>query len=456
MTLRGLAMQFAYLIDTNTPIVEGLSADTQAGVEHIAQALLGANHPLIVSGCQLGSPAILRAAACIAQALQRAGRTPGILFAVPECNSLGLALMQGGSVQNALAAAEMASGVIVLENDLYRRADRPSVDALFNSAATTIVLDNIQTETLTKADIALPCANFAESEGSFVNAEGRAQRFFKAVFRKDDVQPSWLWLSDLGYTAERVEMENWHRFDDVVQALGAALPVFATFGAAAPDKFRAAGSRIRSEPHRYSGRTAIDANRTMHEPRASMPEDAPFSSTMEGYYGEMPPALIPFFWAPGWNSGQSLHKFQDETGLALQGGDPGVRLLEPRSGDGSIWAHKIPAAFVRIPGRWLIVPHSHIFGSEELSAQAPAIAERRGAAFLSVNMTDAETLGAKNGDEIEVTLDGGHYCLPLLIAPELVSGLATMSAFLPGTAGHELPGWATLRRVSKAESASCG
>ena len=209
-------------------------------------------------------------------------------------------------MQNALAAAEMASGVIVLENDLYRRADRPLVDALFNSAAITIVLDNIQTETLTKADIALPCANFAESEGSFVNAEGRAQRFFKAVFRKDDVQPSWLWLRDLGYTAERVEMKNWHRFDDVVQSLGVALPVFATVGAAAPDKFRAAGSRIRSEPHRYSGRTAIDANRTMHEPRALMPEDAPFSSTMEGYYGEMPPALIPFFWAPGWNSGQSL------------------------------------------------------------------------------------------------------------------------------------------------------
>ena len=95
--------------------------------------------------------------------------------------------------------------VIVLENDLYRRADRPLVDALLNSAATTIVLDNIQTETLTKADIVLPCANFAESEGSFVNAEGRAQRFFKAVFRKDDVQPSWLWLRDLADAAERMK-----------------------------------------------------------------------------------------------------------------------------------------------------------------------------------------------------------------------------------------------------------
>ena len=90
------------------------------------------------------------------------------------------------------------------------------------------------------------------------------------------------------------------------------------------------------------------------------------------------------------------------------------------------------------------------------NAQAPAIAERREAAFLSVNAEDAQTLGVKNGDEIEIALDGGLYRLPLVIAPELVPGLAAMSAFLPGTAGHALPGWATLRPVSNAEPVPCG
>ena len=35
---------------------------------------------------------------------------------------------------------------------------------------------------------------------------------------------------------------------------------------------------------------------------------------MEGYYGPMPSSLIPFFWAPGWNSVQAVNKFQNEIG----------------------------------------------------------------------------------------------------------------------------------------------
>ena len=110
----------------------------------------------------------------------------------------------------------------------------------------------------------------------------------------------------------------------------------------------------------------------------------------------------------------------------------------------------------RDPGRWLVVPRQHIFGSEELSAQAPAIAERSSAPFLSVNAEDAQTLGVQNGDEIEIALDCGLYRLPVTVAPELPSGLAAMSAFLPGTAGHALPGWATLRRAAIVEPVSCG
>jgi NADH-quinone oxidoreductase subunit G len=446
-----LAFAICHCLDANTPLVEGLATELQALAEQIANALLAAKRPLIVSGCQLGNPALLHAAAAIAQALQQAGRAPAIAFAVPECNSLGLALMQPGTLRDAFTAG--AAAVIVLENDLYRRADAASVDAFFASAATLIVLDNIQTPTLAKADIVLPCANFAECEGSFVNAEGRAQRSFKAVFPKDDLPPSWMWLRDIAHAAGGDA--GWRHFDDAVRAL-AALPAFAAIaGAAPPDNFRVAGSRIRSEPHRYSGRTAIDADHTMHEPRAATRQDAPFSSTMEGYYGQMPAALIPFFWAPAWNSGQSLHKFQDETGTAMRGGDAGVRLLEPR-GDGTTpTTGPVPAAFTCDPARWLIVPRAHVFGTEELSAQAPAIAERSIAPFLSLNAADAQNLGLQNGDAADITLASGQYRLPITIAPELPPGLAAMSIGLPGTAAQGLPGWASLR-ASVAEPVSCG
>src|SRR5690606_40699523 len=59
--------------------------------------------------------------------------------------------------------------------------------------------------------------------------------------------------------------------------------------------------------------------------------DTPLAFSMEGYYGtRTPPALLPYSWAPGWNSNQqSVQKFKDETGRA-RGGAPGVRLFAPR------------------------------------------------------------------------------------------------------------------------------
>jgi NADH-quinone oxidoreductase subunit G len=450
-----LGFAILHQIDMNTPEVEGLSEEKQALAKQIADALLTAKHPLIVSGCQLGNEVMLHVAAGIAQVLKKDDRVPGIIFAAPECNSFGLALLQNGNVQDALSAAadESVSAVIVLENDLYRRANRLAVDMLFESSTTVVVLDNISTETTGKADIVLPSASFAECEGTLISLEGRAQRSFQAVIPKDDVQPSWMWLRDIACAAERNHLGTWQRFDDVVNALASAMPVFtAISGTAPPNDFRIAGNRIRSEPHRYSGRTAIDAGRTVHEPKAAVLVDAPFSSTMEGYYGQMPASLIPFFWAPSWNSGQSLHKFQNETGDSLRGGNPGVRLLEPHGGDGTIQLlDTIPDVFVREPDRWLVVPRQHIFGSEELSAKAPAIMERSENPSLSLNAGDAQILGVENGTEIEIIFDSGSCRLPVIVAPELPSGVAAMSFGFPGADFHALPDWARLQPAAITE-----
>ena len=45
--------------------------------------------------------------------------------------------------------------------------------------------------------------------------------------------------------------------------------------------------------------------------------DAPLSFSMEGFHGPPPAALIPRYWAPGWNSVQALNKFQEEVGGPL-------------------------------------------------------------------------------------------------------------------------------------------
>src|SRR6185312_9950494 len=75
-----------------------------------------------------------------------------------------------------------ASTVIVLENDLYRRAPAEDVDRFFQEVEHLIVLDHLDNRTTQRAELALPAGAFAEADGTLVNNEARAQRFFQ-VFR---------------------------------------------------------------------------------------------------------------------------------------------------------------------------------------------------------------------------------------------------------------------------------
>src|SRR5699024_540757 len=106
-----------------------------------------------------------------------------------------------------------------------------------------------------------------------------------------------------------------------------------------------------------------------HEQPPATDRDAPMTFSMEGYGNEdgRPPALRAFSWTSGWNSNQaSITRFQDGVGGPLKGGDPGTHLLSPSGSDGYA-AAAVPAA-----GEWQAVPRYRIFGTEPLSARAPA------------------------------------------------------------------------------------
>lgn len=429
-----LGFAVAHALNADAPAVNDLSDDVRALAETIAGKLKKAERPLVVAGPSCNSEAIIQAAANVAWALCAQNRPAELTFTAPECNSIGLGLIGGASLDAAIKTVRDGSAdtVIVLENDLYRRADAASVDALFAQAKRVIVIDHLANATTAQADALLPAATFAEAAGTFVNNEGRAQRFFQVFAPGDAVQESWRWVRDLMLALGRAEAAAWQNLDHITAALALAIPVLKTIPAAAPPaEFRIAGQKIARETQRYSGRTAMHANISVHEPRPPDDPDSALTFTMEGATdAQAPAALLPRFWQPGWNSIQSLNKFQSEIGGALRGGDPGVRLIEPPARAPNYF-RAAPSAFQPRADEWLVVPLYHIFGSEELSMHARGIAQLAPQPYLALNTQDAHKLQANEGDTLQIVLANTTQHLPVKLAAALPVGVAGLPAGLP-------------------------
>jgi len=448
--LARLGFAIAHALDDGAAAVADLPQQQQALAERIAQALKLAKRPLVVSGPSCNNLGIVQAAANVAYALGKNGRPAGLSFVAPECNSFGLGLLGGSPLGAAFEAVRegKADTVIVLENDLYRRAQSDSVNALFEGARHVIVLDHLQNQTSVKAELVLPAATFAEADGTLVSGEGRAQRFFRVFEPEGAVQESWRWLRDAMLAAGRPEAAAWENLDHVIDTLSDE-PVLARVAKAAPlSGFRMAGAKIPRQPHRYSGRTSMLAQVSVHEPKPPDDPDSSLSFSMEGTPDQPPSALIPFFWSPGWNSIQSVTKFQDEVNGPLRGGDAGVRLFEPAKVMDRSYFNSVPAAFKGREDERLVVALYHIFGSEELSRFAPAAAELVPGPYVAVNPEDSGQLGLKASDEVELNVAGLARRLPVKVRPDMPRGVVGVAAGLTFWGGTSLPAWGRLARVS--------
>jgi NADH-quinone oxidoreductase subunit G len=445
-----LGFAVAHEIDRAAPQVPDLEPALADIAREIAASLRGARRPLIVTGTGCANAALIQAAANVAWALRSTGRDAALCPVVPECNSLGLALMDGQPLSAAFAALERgeAQTLIVLENDLYRRAGRQTVEHALEQVTHLVVLDHTSSDTARRAEVLLPAASFAEADGTLVSSEGRAQRFFQVVIAEDDIGQSWQWLRALMEALGQPPAGGWSTVSDVTGACARTFPALSRIDEAAPPaSYRVQGSKIRREPHRYSARTAVTADRSVREPPPPADPDTPFSFSMEGYYGPLPAALIPYFWAPSWNSVQSLNKFQEEIGGPLRGGDPGVRLIEPSSGASLKYYAEFPPAFGARPDEWQIVPLHEIFGSEELSCLAPAIAERVPSPYLALAAQDAARLGAKDGGLVEIRLPGTGLRLRVRTLQGLPTGVAGLFGGAADAAGFALPAWGAIEAV---------
>ena len=139
-------------MNEKAPVSKLKDNDQQKIAIKIADSLIKAKNPLVISGINCGNEDLLNAALNIANSLRSFNSNVMLSIVLPECNSMGLALIPGKSLDEALELInnEEIETVVILENDLYRRANEKDVDNLFSHARQVIVIDHLENKTSLK------------------------------------------------------------------------------------------------------------------------------------------------------------------------------------------------------------------------------------------------------------------------------------------------------------------
>lgn len=327
-----LGFLIASMIDSSIPVPEGVGKDMNQLAKSISEALMNAANPLIITGIECRNMNLLHAAANIAIALASAGKKPNLSIIFPDCNSVGFGLMDGKPLDDLLERVQKKEidTIVILENNLYKITTDEIAEAIFEKCNHVIVLHHSKNETTARAEILLPAGTFAESTGTIVNFEGRAQRYYRVLPEGPDIKDKWKHIAEMIRVVHDKD-HQWDNFDDVEKSLVEAYPVFKKMNEIMPDSsFRYFNEKIARQPPRYSGRTAMTSNVSIHEPKPPEDNDSPLNFSMEGYKGVPSSNLTPYYWSPGWNSPQAINKYLDEPGGVQPDGNPGVLLFEEK------------------------------------------------------------------------------------------------------------------------------
>ena len=233
--------------------------------------------PLIVSGTARGDRARCSTPRPNVARRCRAASAPGIaLIARREPTASASTLLGGLALESSVGRGRPGRGqtLIVLENDLYRRAPRARVDAALANVRIWSVIDHqLERDRASARDVVLPAATFAEGDGTLVSYEGRAQRYFQVFDRRDAARCARAGAG-CGESAGRAGLRDRGNRGRDHRRVASALAL---------EHWRASRPRQPSAPIRavagrqarrasrtaISGRTAMRADRSVHEPRAA-------------------------------------------------------------------------------------------------------------------------------------------------------------------------------------------
>ncbi len=303
------------LITSNAPLIDIHHQGQQ--LSSLLNQLVSAKKPLIIGGWSRQSPQLLSAIMSLLDVLTKADMPVRSAIVAQEVNQVGaisLLDQQSLSVEDILENVKQeqsseVGGIIFLEQELSG-VSQTQLEQLKQTQLAIIALDHSENAVTALADIVLPAASVTEGDGHYVNYQGLIQRYYQVHPNRLPIMDSWRWLTLLATTlfAEHPlakEAQSLSQLHDDCRQYDAKWPMLPL-----DDHYD-----IARESHRTSGRTSKTANISVHEPKTTQSTDG-YRFSMEGSKPSST-AEMPFTWAPGWNSNQSITQFQQEVAGSL-------------------------------------------------------------------------------------------------------------------------------------------
>jgi NADH-quinone oxidoreductase subunit G len=138
--------------------------------------------------------------ACLSWSPPDATHDDFLIDADKNPNSAGLRLLAADSGLDAVLAAARAGAVhvlVLLRSDLAGPYGEAVLDALADAVEFVVAIDTHFSRSAEIADVLLPIASFAETDGTFINRNRRVQRVREAIAPPGQARPGWHALSAL-------------------------------------------------------------------------------------------------------------------------------------------------------------------------------------------------------------------------------------------------------------------
>lgn len=278
-----------------------------------------------------------------------------------------------------------------------------------------VVQDLFLTETAKRAHVVLPASSFAESDGTYTNAERRVQR------------------SRQSHPLYMESRPNWMIVQGIAQALLSVLEPQAV-GAVAVAVTDTKAEKRRSGDGRAKGGVALAVGEPSSWDYITVGEiTTEIAERVRGYQGITPTALERTGKRGTWGRQTNEAIYYDGTnyenieGVGIQYPSPSEQAkmtftVKPLAFEMLVTDEQYP--FVLLVQR-LLYDNDPLLRGSLLQSHVPA-------PFVALNQTDAQRLGIKRGNTVRVSSASGWLDLPARVVVDLPEGSILIPANLPG------------------------